>query len=240
MLAFKPGTNSAANATMGAVYQDANGANYTVSSTIVGATSLGTTGTTLPPASGVLTKISGTGDATITYSAVSAPDCSISVAITAVVAGKLTGNAAVGTINSIETSLTDSSVVCSNAGNSTGADAMDTPTYRTYILNLLQAMRAAVIAAIEAAAQSVTGVVTATAIEIEQAVIFYNIATQSPVADQDWFFIPFATLYVADDTGTASSALIAAVQAAVDPIRAYGVFSLARPLWRSIGRPPLR
>lgn len=61
-------TVSAANATVGAVYSN-NGHNFTVTATIVAGTTLGCTGTLEPQASGTLTLVSGTGDATITFSA---------------------------------------------------------------------------------------------------------------------------------------------------------------------------
>lgn len=145
------------------------------------------------------------------------------IGITAVVAG-IAGNAAAGTITTIEDSLTDPTVVVTNAGNATGVDAQDTATYRQTIQNLLTTLRAAVLAAIEAAALNVTGVVTASGVEIETPVIAFNVATQLPTAGQTWFYIPLCTLYIADSTGTANSALLALVKAAVDPLRAFGVF----------------
>ncbi len=60
-------TVTAANATIGAVYSN-NGFTYTVSVTISGTTTLTCSGTGTPTASGTLTKVSGTGDATITFS----------------------------------------------------------------------------------------------------------------------------------------------------------------------------
>lgn len=63
-------TVSSANATIGSVYQN-NGYQFTVTSTIVAATSLATTGQGTPNPTGILTKISGTGDDQITYSVVS-------------------------------------------------------------------------------------------------------------------------------------------------------------------------
>lgn len=59
---------TAANATTGATYTNAQGATFTVVSTITGGTSLVTTGPVGPTNSGTLTKASGTGDSTITYS----------------------------------------------------------------------------------------------------------------------------------------------------------------------------
>lgn len=59
---------TSANATAGAVYNN-NGQNFTVSSTIVSGSTLVTTGSSAPLSSGTLTKVSGTGDATIAFSA---------------------------------------------------------------------------------------------------------------------------------------------------------------------------
>lgn len=63
-------TVSSANATVGAVYQSGNGYQFTISSTIVASTSLSTTGQGTPSPTGILTKLSGTGDNQITYSVV--------------------------------------------------------------------------------------------------------------------------------------------------------------------------
>lgn len=61
-------TVTAANATVGATYTN-NGHTFTVLQTISGGTTLYTSGVSAPTASGTLTKASGTGDATITFSA---------------------------------------------------------------------------------------------------------------------------------------------------------------------------
>lgn len=61
-------TVTSANATVGAVYSN-NGVNFTVLSTIAAQTTLKTTSVGAPTASGTLTKVSGTGDATISFSA---------------------------------------------------------------------------------------------------------------------------------------------------------------------------
>lgn len=63
-------TVTAANATAGATYTN-NAQTFTVVRTIAGATKLVTTGTGAPTASGTLTLASGTGDATIAFSAFS-------------------------------------------------------------------------------------------------------------------------------------------------------------------------
>ncbi len=60
-------TVTSANATVGAVYSN-NSQTFTVTSTIVASTTLVTTGSGNPMASGTLTLVSGTGDATITFS----------------------------------------------------------------------------------------------------------------------------------------------------------------------------
>lgn len=61
-------TVTAANATQGATYTN-NAQTFTVLETIAGATTLRMSGTGAPAASGTLTKASGAGDATITFSA---------------------------------------------------------------------------------------------------------------------------------------------------------------------------
>lgn len=72
-------TVTAANATAGATYTN-NGQTFTVTDTITGGTILYATGTGAPLASGTLTKASGTGDATITYSSNTAPSVNYNVA----------------------------------------------------------------------------------------------------------------------------------------------------------------
>jgi hypothetical protein len=62
-------TVTAANATVGSTYTN-NGATFTVDLTITGTTTLTTNGSGAPTSSGTLTKASGTGDATITFSSV--------------------------------------------------------------------------------------------------------------------------------------------------------------------------
>ena len=66
-------TVTSANATLGAVYSAANGQQFTVSTTIAsGVTLVATSASPVAglAASGTLTKVSGTGDAAITYSAI--------------------------------------------------------------------------------------------------------------------------------------------------------------------------
>jgi hypothetical protein len=160
-------------------------------------------------------------DVTLTNNS-SGTDLSVTVGITAVVAGKAS-NAAVGTITVIESSLLDSSIVVTNAGSNNGTDAATDAEYRTRIYNLLQTLRGATRLAIESAAKAVSGVAVATALEIEQTVMPWNTSTNAPVGGASYFRIPFVTLYIADSGGTASPTLIANVTAAIDPIRALGV-----------------
>lgn len=61
-------TVESASATVGAVYQS-NGYQFTVTSTISSGTTLATTGQGTPNAYGILTKVSGTGDSQITFTA---------------------------------------------------------------------------------------------------------------------------------------------------------------------------
>lgn len=63
---------SAGNATAGATYTN-NSATFTVVSTIVGGSTLVTTGSGAPAVAGILTKASGTGDATLSFFTVKAP-----------------------------------------------------------------------------------------------------------------------------------------------------------------------
>lgn len=186
----------------------------------------GTIVKTAPDANGTAQRYSTNAPVTLTNS--NAPsDLSVSVGITALVAGKA-GSATAGTINIIESTLLDPTIVVTNAGNATGEDAQDSPTYRETIRNLITALRAATKAAIEAAALTVPGVVTAKAIETELPVVVWNIAGNHPQNSPinglyDYFLIPFAQLYVADNTGSASPTLVAEVEAAIDLVRAMGV-----------------
>lgn len=73
-------TVTAANATAGAVYSTPNGKNFTVVTTIAAGTSLNATATGSPDAApNTLTKVSGTGDATIAYSATAAGTNNVAV-----------------------------------------------------------------------------------------------------------------------------------------------------------------
>lgn len=145
----------------------------------------------------------------------------INASVEALVAG-VKGNVSSGLVNVIETTLTDPTVTTSNSlAFSGGAEIMSSPDYRNFIRDKIEAIKGATVAAIEAAARTVSGVVTATIVEIEKVVIEWDIGLSSPIGD--YFRIPYVTLYVADANGTANAALVAAVKAVVDTVRAAGV-----------------
>lgn len=145
----------------------------------------------------------------------------INASIEALVAG-ISGNVASATIVEIESTLTDPSVVVTNTDpTSGGAAVMNDTDYRQYITNKIEAIKGATVAAIQAAAKTVSGVVTATIVEIEKVVIEWDIGLSAPIGD--YFRIPFVTLYVADANGGANDALIESVRTAIDPVRAAGV-----------------
>lgn len=147
----------------------------------------------------------------------------IDATVTALVAG-VAGNVEAEEINEIETALTDPTVVVINDDAATGGEEeQDDATYRETIRNLINAAKGATLDAIEAAALNVAGIETATAIESEKVVIEFDIATNLPVVDADYFRIPEVILYVADINGVASGALLTAVEVAIAAVRAAGV-----------------
>lgn len=75
-------TCSSANATIGATYTN-NGHTFTVLATLAAGTTLLCSGTGAAGASGTLTKATGTGDATITFSAVASPTAATAVLLQA-------------------------------------------------------------------------------------------------------------------------------------------------------------
>lgn len=81
---------TAANATAGATYTH-NTRTFTVVNTISGSTTLVTTGTGAPLTSGTLTKASGTGDATITFSDSQSTTASVNLSISTISSGQLAG-----------------------------------------------------------------------------------------------------------------------------------------------------
>jgi hypothetical protein len=147
----------------------------------------------------------------------------INATINAVVAGT-DGNVNASTITVIESALTDSSITCTNAAGLTGgAEEQNDAEYRETIKNKIITLTGATLAAIQAAAKTVSGVVSATAIETEMIVIEYDIATGLAKAGEKYFRIPRVSVYIADANGTADANLIADVEAAIALVRAAGV-----------------
>lgn len=145
----------------------------------------------------------------------------VNASVTALEAGE-EGNVEAATVTVLESTLLDSSIGVSNAAAfSGGAAEQDDSTYRETIRNLITSIRGATLAAIEAKAETVSGVELATAIETTKAVIEYDIATDTHIGT--FFRIPYVSLYIADANGTANNALLDSVRAAVDTVRAAGV-----------------
>lgn len=146
---------------------------------------------------------------------------SINASVEAVNAGT-DGNVLANKVVNIETALTDPTVTVNNASPFTGGEAEDTDAeYREFIRNKIETLRGATSAAIKAAAENVPGVEIATPIEDLQPVIEWDIGNSLPVGD--YFRIPRVRLFVADVNGTASQALLDAVSAAIEFVRACGV-----------------
>lgn len=148
---------------------------------------------------------------------------SVDVAIEAETAGT-SGNVAIGKIVEIETTLTDSSIGVTNAAAMSGGTNRETDAqYRETIRNLLQSLKGATLAALQATAAAVSGVNTATAIEENVSVIQYDIGAEAIADGAEFFRLPYAKIYIAGSDGTANDALVALVQTAIDAVRAAGV-----------------
>jgi len=142
------------------------------------------------------------------------------VSIRALVAGSA-GNAVSGAITVIESSLLDLTLVVTNLGNASGEDAETDATYRETIRNLIKALAGATAVAVAAKAKTVAGIQTATAIERVKTVIEWDDVNLVPIGAS--FGMPVPTLYVADEAGTASVALLNLVRAAINEVKALGV-----------------
>lgn len=152
---------------------------------------------------------------------------SVSASIEAIVAGP-SGNVGTSQITEIETALTDPSIVVENSAPTAGGAEEETDAqYRETILNLIQTLKGATKAAIQAAAEEVPGVEQATVIEFVQNVIEWDEATQMPVGDS--FKIARCFVYVADANGSANQALVDNVSLALATIRACGVHITIKP-----------
>jgi hypothetical protein len=174
----------------------------------------GTIVKTAPDASGVAQRFA-------TVSTVTMTGLSISASVAAVVAGAA-GNVASAACNVIESTLTDSSVVVTNASAFTGgADVYDDATYREYARNLIVSNRGGTLSAIVAKAKTVSGVVTVVGTEEARTVRLWSVA--SGAASGDPFYVTYCHLYIADANGSADDALIASVKDAIDDVSAAGV-----------------
>lgn len=146
----------------------------------------------------------------------------INASVEAVDAG-LAGNVGAGDINVIETALTDPTVTVTNADETSGGEEIPNDAdYRDFIERNIQALAGATKTAIQATALNVAGVETASPIEFIQTVIEWDDASDLPIGEA--FKISRTKLYVADANGSANDALIANVEAAIDQVRACGVF----------------
>jgi hypothetical protein len=148
---------------------------------------------------------------------------SISVGVTAVVAGSA-GNVMDGKLTVIESALSDPSVTVTNAADMAGgADEFDDAEYLAFIRAKILALAGATEAAVEGAAKAVAGVGFAKLTTLERIVIDFDLETMDILADAIYFRIPYPVIYVADENGNSSQALIDAVKAAIHFVRACGV-----------------
>lgn len=145
----------------------------------------------------------------------------INASVRAVLTGP-SGNVNPSTVTIIEDALTDPSVVVNNATSFTGgALAQNDAEYNVTIKNLLETLKGATIAAIEAKAKTVAGVVHCKAIEALQTVIEWDVAEQESIGGH--FSLPRPKVYVADVNGDANQALLESVFNALQEVRAAGV-----------------
>jgi hypothetical protein len=158
-----------------------------------------------------------------TTAAVLLTGTTINASVRAIEAGTA-GNVNPSTVQIIESTLLDSTITVNNvAAFAGGAPAENDADYLVTIKDLIETLRGATKAAIEAQAKTVAGVVTATAIEEMTPVIEYDIANDQIMPGALFFRIPFPTLYIADANGTASPTLIDDVKTAIKEVRALGV-----------------
>lgn len=148
---------------------------------------------------------------------------SITADVTAAVAGS-SGNVMDGKLTVIESALSDPSITVSNSADMAGgADEFDDAEYLAFIKSKILALAGATEAAVEGAAKAVAGVGFAKLTTIERVVIDYDIETMGILEDAIYFRIPYPVIYVADENGNSSQALIDAVKAAIHFVRACGV-----------------
>ena len=147
---------------------------------------------------------------------------SINASVEAVVAGTA-GNVDAAQVTVIEDTLTDPTIVVTNAAAFTGGAAKETDAqYRETIKRLILLLTGATASAIEAAALRVSGIVSAQIVEQYKTVIEWDEANEVPIGDA--FRIPYTKLYIADANGTASAPLVELVRIAIRAVRACGVY----------------
>jgi len=138
--------------------------------------------------------------------------------------GGIAGNCEPDTLINLDSTLTDPTIVVTNDDEfSGGEEVQDDAAYRVTIKNLIRSLKGATLAAIQAAAQNVSGVSKATAIENMLTVIEYDEGTEDIAAGAEPFKMPFVNVFVADPNGEASTSLLASVLAAINRVRAAGV-----------------
>lgn len=156
-----------------------------------------------------------------TVAAVTMTGLSINASVRAIVAGE-DGNAEPDTVVEVESTLTDSTVGVTNADAfAGGAPTENDAQYRETIADLIETLKGATVAAIEAKAKTVDGVESATI--LEEIVPVKEWDTVADEAIGSLFRITRVTLYIADANGTASPTLINDVKAVLPSTRACGV-----------------
>lgn len=153
--------------------------------------------------------------------AVTLTGTTINASVTALESG-IGSNVVSNTVVEIESSLSDSSVVVTNANPmSGGAEAQTDAEYRLTIKRLIEALKGATLKAIESRALTVSGVIYAKAIEKLVTVVEYDeilaVVTSTP------FKLPRTRLYVSDANGSASTTLLNQVRDSISFVRAAGV-----------------
>lgn len=180
---------------------------------------------TIPAGTEAATETDSGGEAQryVTTEAVSMTGLTAQAAAEAVTEGSA-GNAQIGEITVLSSTLTDQTVVVTNAAPfSLGDDAENDADYRQTISDKLKALPGATKEALKAAARTVSGVQSVSVFEELRVVIPFNIGTGLPEVGAEWFRVPVATLYVADENGSANAQMISDVSTAVNAARAAGV-----------------
>lgn len=171
---------------------------------------------TVKDANGVEVRFKTTEAKTLTGLTVNAP-------VKAMVAGS-SGKVAIGKITVLESSLTDPTVKVTNAAAMAGGeDAPDDAEYRENIKSLILSLAGATEAAVKGKAEAVPGVAFCDLVIINMPVIEYDLDTMAPKAGEKFFRIPYPVIYIADEDGNSSQALVDAVKTAILTTRACGV-----------------